>query len=61
MRIRLDLDEETTEQLVRLAASERRPVPWEAEVLLRKAVGLPFPPPPPRDAGDKKLVLKETR
>jgi hypothetical protein len=43
VRIRLDLDEETTEQLIKSAASERRPVPWEAEVLLRRALGLPFP------------------
>lgn len=44
MRVKLDLDEETTDRLIEIAVAEKRPVPWQAEVLLRKALGLPFPP-----------------
>lgn len=40
MRVRLDLDAETTERLVEVAVTERRPVAWQAEVLLRRALGL---------------------
>lgn len=43
MRIRLELDNETTERLIERAADERRPVSWQAEVMLRRALGLPFP------------------
>jgi len=43
MRIKLDLDKDTTQKLVERSASDRRPVAWEAEVLLRQALGLPFP------------------
>jgi hypothetical protein len=43
VRIRLELDNETTERLIERAAEERRPVPWQSEVMLRRALGLPFP------------------
>lgn len=43
MRLKLDLDKDATARLIKQAALERRPVPWQAEVLLRKALGLPFP------------------
>ncbi len=43
MRLKLELDKDTTTKLVECAAVERRPVPWQAEVLLRQALGLPFP------------------
>lgn len=46
MRIRLDLDQEATERLVEAAVSEQRPVHWQAEVILRRALGLPFPHDP---------------
>ena len=41
--LKLDLDGETYEGLLARAASERRPVDWQAEVELRRALGLPFP------------------
>jgi hypothetical protein len=41
--IKLDIDADTYERLIDRAATERRPVPWQAEVELRRAVGLPFP------------------
>ena len=41
--IRLDLDQETFSRLVDSALHERRPIPWQAEVILRRALGLPFP------------------
>jgi hypothetical protein len=42
-RLRLDLDKETFEALALKASAERRPVPLQAEVVLRQALGLPFP------------------
>jgi hypothetical protein len=44
-RIRIDLDEETYSALMQRAHEERRPLQWEAEVLIRQALGLPFPYP----------------
>ena len=41
--LRLDLDADTFEHLVRSAVAERRPVVMQAEVVLRRALGLPFP------------------
>ena len=41
MRICLDLDADTTERLVEAAVAERRPIVWQAEVLLRRSLGLP--------------------
>ncbi len=41
--IKIDLDSETYARLTERAVAERRPVPWQAEVTLRRAVGLPFP------------------
>jgi len=46
--IRLDLDAETFGRLADIAIEERRPIPWRAEVLLLRALGLPAPPPFPR-------------
>jgi len=45
MRIKLDLDSETTERLIQAAISENRPVGMHAEVVIRRALGLPFPWP----------------
>ncbi len=45
-RLRLDLDRETFEALAAQALSERRSAAFQAEVLLRQALGLPFPYPP---------------
>jgi hypothetical protein len=44
MRLKIELDGETTERLVRQAVIERRPVDWQAEIMLRRACGLPDPP-----------------
>jgi hypothetical protein len=41
--LKLEPDGETYEELVRQAAAERRPIVWQAEVALRRALGLPFP------------------
>jgi hypothetical protein len=41
----LNLDGETFDRLLEVALQERRPVPWQAEVLLRQALRLPFPYP----------------
>jgi len=44
-RLRLDLDRETFEALGAQAIAQRRTAVWQAEVLLRQALGLPFPYP----------------
>jgi hypothetical protein len=44
-RIRLDLDPETFSALMDRALRERRPVDWQAEVIIRQALGLTFPYP----------------
>lgn len=42
-QLRIVLDAETYQRLLEAALSERRPVPFQAEVVLRRAFGLPFP------------------
>ena len=59
MRIRLDLDRETASRLVEAATIERRPVGWQASVLLRRALGLPFPPMALTE-GDQREVIDAT-
>ena len=49
-RLRLDLDRETFEALAAQALAERRTATWQAEVLLRQALGLPFPYPVTSDS-----------
>ena len=44
-RLRLDLDQETFLALTDRALRARRPVDWQAEVMLRQALGLSFPYP----------------
>ena len=39
--IQLEIDADTYESLVKAALAERRPVPWQAEIVLRRALGLP--------------------
>jgi hypothetical protein len=41
--LRIPLDNETFSALERRAQSERRPADWQAEVILRQSLGLPFP------------------
>lgn len=38
MRLRIELDEQTAAQLMKAAEAERRPVVWQAEVLLKRAL-----------------------
>ncbi len=42
-QIKVDLDRETTVRLAQCAAEERRPMPWQAEVMIRRALGLVAP------------------
>ena len=44
-RLHLELDSETLEALVAHATAERRPARLQAEVIIRQALGLPFPLP----------------
>ncbi|MBI4499449.1 MAG: hypothetical protein HY689_16295 [Chloroflexi bacterium] len=43
MRLSIELDEPTANRLIAVAVLERRPVAWQAEVLLRQALGCPPP------------------
>jgi hypothetical protein len=54
MRLRLDLDPQTAEALAVSAVREMRPAPMQAEVLLRRALGLPVPKESP--ANDREPV-----
>lgn len=38
-RVRLELDQPTFDALVEAAVRERRPIPWHAEVIIRRALG----------------------
>ena len=38
-RVKLELDQETFGRLVESAESEQRPADWQAEVILRRALG----------------------
>lgn len=58
-QIKLDLDTETFSRLVASALDERRPIPWQAEVILRRALGLPFPPILPMQEGAHGCDRKE--
>jgi hypothetical protein len=37
--IQIDLDTKTFNRLAQIAVEERRPIPWQAEVLLLTAIG----------------------
>jgi len=43
LRLKIELDEQASAKLIEEAATEKRPVAWQAEVLLRKALGLSSP------------------
>jgi hypothetical protein len=58
-RIRLDLDKETFEALNSQAAAQRRPVPLQAEVIIRQALNLQFPYPPKSENGEATEVLHD--
>jgi hypothetical protein len=48
--LKLDIDPEAYARLVAEADTERRPITWQAEIMLRRALGLPFPPAETREA-----------
>ncbi len=50
MRLRLELDTQTAEALAQSAIRELRPASMQAEVLLRRALGLPVPKEPVESA-----------
>ena len=50
--LKLDIDPEAYARLVAEADTQRRPVTWQAEVMLRRALGLPFPPAETMDKPD---------
>ena len=54
--INIDLDTDSFHRLAELAVEERRPIPWQAEVVLRRALGLPFPIP---HAGEQRTNAAE--
>jgi hypothetical protein len=41
--VKLTLDHDVLDALTACAIAERRPLPWQADVMLRRALGLPFP------------------
>jgi hypothetical protein len=41
--VKVDVDAEMYARLADQAVAERRPIVWQAEVMLRRALGLPFP------------------
>lgn len=43
MLIKISLDDEMTTRLIQEAATEKRNIVRQAEVILRRALGLPFP------------------
>lgn len=49
-KLTLDVDDETYERLAYQAVDWLRPVEWQAAVILRTALGLPFPKPEPAPA-----------
>ncbi len=53
-RLQLDIDRDTLVRLARVAATERRPLVLQAEVLLRHALAPPIPeaPRPDKPGGD---------
>jgi hypothetical protein len=60
-RLRIELDEETYSALMTCAAEERRPLMWQVEVLLRRALGLPFPYPGLIDVTPTHITRELTR
>jgi len=61
LRLKIDLEEDATAMLIQRAAEQRRPVGWQAEVLLREALGLPSLPPKTVKASGKKNTFGEAR
>jgi hypothetical protein len=49
MHVKFEIDRETAQKLVQYAEIERRPLPWQAEVLFRRGLGLPPLPSVPEE------------
>jgi hypothetical protein len=60
-RLRLDLDQETFLALAERAMRERRTPVWQAEVLLRQALGLVFPYPQTQEQSRREAKQEATR
>jgi hypothetical protein len=45
MRIKLELDEQTMSRLTQIALAEKRPLSWQLEILVQRAVAEWFTPP----------------
>lgn len=43
MQVKIEIDAEMIERLTVQAVTEKRSIPRQAEVVLRRALGLPFP------------------
>ena len=65
MRIKLDLDDQATALLIKEAVADRRPVHWQAEILLRRARGPPErceePEREPATLEDEQRLIAEAR
>jgi hypothetical protein len=61
MRIKLELDEQTTSRLMQIALAEKRPLSWQLEILVQQAVAQWFVPPLREDpsAGEPAGVQKQ--
>jgi hypothetical protein len=46
-QLRIDVDPETYERLAAASVAERRPIRWQAEVILRRALAVPAEPASP--------------
>ncbi len=61
-RVRLDLTDEAFQLLTRLAVQERRPIDWQAEVLIESGLGIRCHPPaqeaPVRPEASERLAGK---
>ena len=51
MQVEIYLDDEILSALIKRAIPQNRPILWQIEVELRRALGLPFPDPPDHRAG----------
>lgn len=51
MWLEIELAQDITAALIRRAVDEQRPIDWEAEVLLCRALGLPHSRGAPNDQG----------
>jgi hypothetical protein len=58
--LKVSLDSETYARLTDQASSERRPIQWQAEVVLRRGLGLPFPLQQHAQEADSQRLVEST-